>query len=314
MTLPLLTTSSIRCFRKCQKLYEYKYVKCVRPKKNAVPLDFGIAVHAGLEKYWETGDAGKALEGCHTALAEGDLEPQEQAKVLAAMTAYCQKWDASRHLWEVVSVEEEFLFDRKYAGKMDSIARHTMTGELYIIEHKTVGKDVEDPGDPYWVRLSYDLQIALYMAAVERIYGERPRVLYDVIRKPTIRLKKSESVAEFGKRVLSEYNQNPQRWFFRKEIHTDANVLNEVIDHAEETWDMIQEGKFHKNEYQCSVGFMTCEYINVCAGLESLSSDKFEEVPVAHPELSDTVNSGKAHAVAEALETEMEKENGKWKI
>lgn len=51
-----------------------------------------------------------------------------------------------------------------------------------VVEHKTTSSDI-GPGSSYWKRLTLDTQVSQYLGAEERAEG----MLYDVIRKPSIR-------------------------------------------------------------------------------------------------------------------------------
>lgn len=55
-----------------------------------------------------------------------------------------------------------------------------------VVEHKTTSADIT-PGSPYWRRLTLDAQVSLYL-------GGAGSLLYDVIRKPTLRPLKATPV------------------------------------------------------------------------------------------------------------------------
>lgn len=117
--LQLLTQSSLRTFRSCQRKYHYRYEKKARPIVDSEALSVGKRIHEALEIWWSTsGDITAALN----VLSD--------AKERAMMVGYHARWSKPP---KVIAVEKEFrmpLINPKtgaasktfeLAGKIDAI-------------------------------------------------------------------------------------------------------------------------------------------------------------------------------------------------
>jgi hypothetical protein len=112
----LLTSSRFTTWQRCPRAHHYRYeagiVSCDR---QSAALAFGTAIHAGLESWWLTiqaGDPGRALSGALEA-AEGSLGPLEMeepdpydlARLTALLCAYDARWQSWACGTEVLAVE-----------------------------------------------------------------------------------------------------------------------------------------------------------------------------------------------------------------
>lgn len=119
----------------------------------------------------------------------------ERAIVAALLSGYFWRWDTSP--LEVVATEQAFelplvnpatgaasrLF--RLAGKIDGVVR-LEDGRLAVMEHKTCSEDLSLDSD-YWRRLQIDQQISIYIHAARELGHDVATVIYDVIRKPTVK-------------------------------------------------------------------------------------------------------------------------------
>lgn len=85
----LLTQSSLRCFRSCQRRFFYRYVKRARPlRPKEEPLRMGTSIHRALEAWWKTGG------NLEAAIAQLDsADPYLLAKERAMIIGYHVRWD-----------------------------------------------------------------------------------------------------------------------------------------------------------------------------------------------------------------------------
>ncbi len=128
--LPLVTTSSLKCFRSCPRKYFHRYVQRRRPLASTAALRFGTLVHVGLEVWWRTGDVYAAVDAMR---AKGEPDPFELVKAEELLLGYHVRWIDER--LEVLAVEEEFVAalinpqtqaeSRTYqrGGKIDALVR-----------------------------------------------------------------------------------------------------------------------------------------------------------------------------------------------
>lgn len=126
--LPLVTTSSMRAFRRCSREYEISYVLGYTSVEQADALRFGTLFHKGLEVWWKTVDLGKAFDAMANA-----ADDYEFAKAQELMRGYHFMWKDEP--FEVLAVEAQFsaplinpatgAASKTYelGGKIDAVAR-----------------------------------------------------------------------------------------------------------------------------------------------------------------------------------------------
>jgi len=85
-------------------------------------------------------------------------------------------------------------------GKTDAIVR-LRDGRVAVMEHKTCSDDI-GPTSDYWTRLRIDGQISNYFLAARARGHDVQTVLYNVIRKPTIRPKQIPVLDEQGFKIV----------------------------------------------------------------------------------------------------------------
>lgn len=79
-----------------------------------------------------------------------------------------------------------------------------------------------------------DSQLQSYPLLVERCMGQRVKgLIYNVIRKPSIRHKQGETFDEFIQRISDEYSEKTTEYFWREEIPFQPK-------HAERVWRDLQ--------------------------------------------------------------------------
>jgi len=118
--------------------------------------------------------------------------------------------------------------------------------------------------------LPLDMQVQFYLYALSKITGRKPRgVLYNVIRRPQLRQKKSESSAEFRGRVHEDVKARPDHYFKRWEVPVSVDEMR----HFERSLsDMVREfvawcdGSVatYRNGNSCLRPW-PCSYLPVCS-------------------------------------------------
>jgi hypothetical protein len=201
--LPLLTTSSARAYRLCPRYYALTYEQGYRSVHTSDALSFGDLVHRALEQWWlaaQRGDPADAwLSHALSALASEE-DPYTRARAHALLVGYHARW--SDLTWQgeplrVLAVEREFVGpllnpetgapSRTWlrAGKLDAVVEAGRHGVL-VVEHKTTSEDIT-PGSTYWRRLTMDSQVSNYHVGARLLSYEPSGVLYDVIKKPSLK-------------------------------------------------------------------------------------------------------------------------------
>ena len=204
-----LTNSSMGTFRLCRRKYYWCYVMGWRPQHKATPLRLGSAVHLGLDllaRGAEKGDIHEAIDEFYEQVITGlaaspaihEIEYElhiEAVTVKSLLAGYASAWRDS----PLRVVESEKAFDLpivnpdtgravrifRQAGRRDRLCQ-LPDGQLALLETKTASEDI-GPDSDYRKQLRLNQQITMYLLALKAEGKVVCRVVYDVIRKPTIR-------------------------------------------------------------------------------------------------------------------------------
>jgi hypothetical protein len=187
----------------------YSYELRLKPARTADALRFGTRFHDGLE------NGEKPERPPYPLWAESEEDRADIDLQLATCDALL---DAYWEFWadapiDYVEKEQEFCLPLRnpatnypshrwtIAGKIDGIG-YTPDGRLMVVEHKTTSSDLE-PGSQYWMKLDIDQQVTLYLWAAREMGYPVEGIIYDVVRKPTIRPKgKVVDVDENGDPII----------------------------------------------------------------------------------------------------------------
>jgi len=283
----LVTASSLATFRDCARRYHYSHILQRVRQTESHALQFGKLMHAALAAWWQDGPT--AAVAYLTGIAD-QVAPVDAAKI-AAMLRY---YDPPRADYTMEAIEHEFVVPirnpvtgrsmRAYrlGGKVDGLVRD-VSGHRWILEHKTTSDQVIGFG-PYWQRLAIDHQITLYAAA-----HDARGVLYDVLRKPTLKLcKKDEYAAKCTHGVKSPEDVYRERceakakahlaevYQFRPVHFTDQDLTEARTD----LWQQCQilrrcerDGFWPRNSGSCRGFYGLCPYLDVCTNRASLDDD-----------------------------------------
>jgi hypothetical protein len=193
---------------------------------------------------------------------------------------------------------------------------------MAIMEHKTTNEDISLTSD-YWRRLRIDTQISHYMSAARHLGYDVQTVLYDVVRKPSIRPRRlqkkeleqietegiyhTEPVAKlpepnpeghiiesprmFGARLMQDIISRPDWYFARAEI---PRLDSDLEDYRWELWQMQQirreaakHQRYIRNTAEC-MRMGRCPYFDICTSANPFPTDVpdgFVIKTTQHPEL-----------------------------
>jgi len=244
---------------------------------------------------------------------------------------YIKKWVNDG----LIIVKSEVAFERKlenplsdhkragsrtfrHAGVIDKII--VFGDRMAIMEHKTTSSDI-GPNSEYWSHLRIDHQITGYLLGAQSLNYDVETVLYDVIRKPSIKPKKlvkkdlvewqkndryygeeieydpmidRETARLFGARLIDTIQSDSERYYQRQEI---PRLSQDYHDYSLEMLQISQQirqcqryGRWYRNSRACLQPFR-CEYADLCFGGLSPEScvdfppNGFHIVEDKHPEL-----------------------------
>lgn len=317
MSRSLLTSTRLSSLRRCPRQHYLRYEVGLSKVREATPLRFGRGFHYGLELYNARISSDMAVD-CVTAdyrTCPNWADPTDWAVEGETLQTLLLG-----HFWryqdddiEFVAAEQSFEIPLvnprtgrtsrtfRLAGKIDGIVR-LPDWRLAVLEYKTAGEDIS-PDSDYWLRLRCDGQISLYVMAARAMGHDVATVLYDVTRKPTIRLRKSETPEQYGERLLKDIGDRPDYYFQRREV---PRLEDELAEFSAELWQQAQlimatrrraasagPCAWFRNVSKLTCGF--CQFANLCLGAVRVDPDAppvgYEILDNVHPELSTTGDS-----------------------
>lgn len=232
--MELLSISKIKTFKSCRRLYELKYIEGVVADHKSDALEIGSSYHENIENLY----------------LKGDIETR-RTKADAMAIAYNEYIKPDLYSLDVEKWVEYPLNERyKLIGRIDG-----MTDNGIIVEHKTTSLNLEE----YEYNLQWDEQSLAYMLCT----GCR-KTLFTVIRKPTIRQRKSESDDEFFERMVQWYDTDTAQKIGMILIErSDAEVKEfekELLRMSEE----MNTDNLYRNTSHCRCWGRMCEYAPIC--------------------------------------------------
>jgi hypothetical protein len=261
-------------FKNCRKAWYFRNVEQLVPRIQGTARGIGSAVHKGIE----TGSVNDALalyaEIFPNDQTEADILETNKAIVQAMLEGYFERFGAGFPEAEEFIPEMKFEVEIinpttgaksksfKLSGKVDGIIK--VKGRWWLVEYKTAGQ----VGKSYIDKLALDTQITTYIHAVQRQLNIKiDGVIYRVLRKPTIKQTKKETVWQYLDRLTTDYKSRPEFYFFEERLYRSQNDLKEF---ESELWDLTQdmlkcrrENLWYKNTSRC-LDWGNCEFMPLC--------------------------------------------------
>lgn len=314
-----VSNSSISLFKACRFQWFLRYCLGVQHVVTPAYFDDGDIFHCSLDMHY-TGAAypeiKKYVRERYKALLDESL--MKSQKILDAIETrtvtlqgmvegYTKVYQDDLKKWETIFCEREFgvmLVDSDgmsfmYRGKIDMKIRERDTGDYYIVEHKTASQI----GVAYVSKLPMDSQVLTYLAMDHHNVknnpdwnagGEPKGCIYNVIKKPGIKVKQKETRQAYLKRLAEEYT-TPEKYpnyFYRDKIkHKKVRLIKFI----KEIKDIVPEMRAvagemmsaHKCERACA-DYGGCQYKDIClkGGLKGTHMAYYKVDSNLHPELS----------------------------
>lgn len=216
-----ISVSSFKDFTTCRRLYYYKRIKKYERLVFSIPFFVGRIVHVGMENLLkgkknaielmvEYFRKEKKIINDSFVLDEKKLDELNQQEHITKgmLIAYSKKYEKMLRDVKVLGneVEGSLQFDDNvtFVIKMDNIIK--IRGKKVLHELKTSKYITPD----YVKMIQTDVQTAAYFHFHNMIFEKEPvhEIMYDIIRKPSIRQKKNESYQAFLVR-LQEWYEKP---------------------------------------------------------------------------------------------------------
>lgn len=259
-----VSVSSIKDFMTCRRLYYYKRIKRYDRLEFDIPFLVGRVMHVGIGhllagkknaselmmKYFR--DEKKEIDMNFVLTEEQKEDLYEQEYVVKGMLeAYKRKYSQMLKGTKVLDNEVEGsieLNDKvKLVFKLDnllSIRRKKVLHELKTSKYITTD---------YVKSIQTDFQTATYFYAYNAVYNKSPiqEVMYDIIRKPSIRKKKNESDGAYLERLASWYEIPNDMSVFHIERFPQPKISeNDVFNTIDKVSKEMLKCKFKEDYYQ----------------------------------------------------------------
>lgn len=232
-----ITYSLLTKFCECPERFRMRVVEGWSESGLSEPLEFGNAFHLCLEKLPQPPEKTTQLYQ-QQRFEKNTVEPHQREEfeklmsmVEGAVHGHDKYWERDHSSMSWVAHEKKF--DVPYAidgvsirlrGKIDGIYREARdSNRLWLFETKTKS-EIDHEG--LHRTLKQDLQTMLYALVTQEMYGEQVSgFVYNVVRRPSIRPRRGETLYEFSVRCKEDYLSRPEFYFHRWEITLDRNDM-----------------------------------------------------------------------------------------
>lgn len=282
MTKLTLSHSAIALYLMCRRKYWLERIQRIEPLKKPHYLHAGNIVGSFLEAWYQGLPNPERIIDQQVKAIDTSLwssEEQHKFKIVVAglrgiTEVYPDYYADDLKNYRKIMCERDITIPLtehvNYNGKIDVLMQDA-AGDWWVLETKTAAMSTVDAN--YLDRVRVDWQVTGYLVLAEELLGIRPRgVLYNVIKKPAIRLKKGESHEAFAQRVYEEYTRNAKdkQYFVREEVIIGRPQINqwrkEMSFVCEEIWQAHQDAKaiWPMNTGACIEKYGACKYFELC--------------------------------------------------
>ena len=281
-----ITYSFISKFLSCKERTRLSYVEGWRPKSFKLPLEFGNIFHEMKETYYSCWNMDKARKCANDYVNKkmkrhgysgAEAQELDQLRALCHTTfiEYISHWNRNPSFTQKgigrftdrdinwIFLERKFKFPFRLSNGKTIQLTGKIDGELIdplskkgdnryrVLENKTKQKieefDIEHA-------LKKDCQTMIYLLANQNQFQKVPAgVLYNVIRRTSMKPKVKETYKEFCERIGSDIRSRPDFYFLRYRIditQEDIDIfvqktLDPILCQIVNWWESISENPFN---------------------------------------------------------------------
>lgn len=297
--------SSLGVMMDCPRKYFYQYERMLEQPGYSAALTLGSFVHAAVEEF--TGGRQDAMLATRGEYMKR-IDEQYHQKIIDDMKLARGIADIWRARWEkdhpFGNTKLEFLKSEMewginvispgetnwvHVGKSDGVVRHKEYDKVFLYELKTAA---DRDRDTYVHRLEIDKQVSSNILALKGMGYDCAGVIYDVIWKPGLRLKKEETQEELNARMLSAMGQD-DNYFERFIVYRNDRALDEHMHDLNGQFNHLDRlrssGNFYRNSGACDKYGRLCPYISLCMEGHEELEQVFKRRDRKLPELSTAI-------------------------
>lgn len=272
------TASSLACVRACPKKYENEYIKLMQIKKEREYLTFGTNGHEALAIFFEKGQ-NALVKHFDSEVYQDDSQKLMSGKIKALVTQFVFSDEAASI--KPIMVEEKIEYEcegKTIAGKIDLVGE--VGGKKWLIDHKFLS-DISDINS-----FKANSQMDSYLLALSKMGVHCEGIIWNLIRKPTIRVKKTETIDEYLVRLQDDVATRPDFYYMFLPVKRTPDEIQEnnpeiAMQIKYLNW-LKETGNFFKDRSRCG-DYGGCQFRSLCT--PGLSLDEFETRESKHPEL-----------------------------
>ena len=310
-----ITQSEIGEFTRCRYKWYLSYIQLITPKKTPHYFEDGSIFHNALENLGNgmsmidiaaqiKKEYENLVKDSKVMVTQDMLDDYDKRLItIQGMVAGYEKLygDEYKNEWVLLDAEEEFCVEflpGVFAmGKKDKRIRRVADGLPYLVEHKSAGQI----SSSYINKLPRDQQTLTYTWADSKAHPEEPvaGIIYDVVKKPSIRQKVKETRKEFLQRIELLYTEQPEKYFFRETLRYSGEKLKKfeanlkvLAGHMQKCIDDPKNNVYRSWPNACE-DFGGCAYKDICnkGSLKGHHMNGFYKRANKHQEL-DAQNEG----------------------
>jgi len=284
--------SSLDLYGTCPRKYYFHHELGLAPRREALPLTYGGALHEGLYRHY----LGRSMSEVLNAFAMRAADPRSQIPLsiddaikdksnysieygIYLLQRYVKRFPPEKEIFTPVTdvkgkpyLEMGFALDTGsglFYGRLDGIVRMKEDNGLYLLEHKHTMKVINET---YWKQFRMSNQITRYLWAVWQIMGEEPKgCIVNVLRTYPFKREPKEGLEEnVFQRMITSRTMTQMEAMSRQ---TDWQIA--LIQHSRKYG---IDAFFMNAPDACNQYFRDCDYMPLCRA--------------AHPAVFDAIRKG----------------------
>lgn len=296
-----VTFSLLAKFKNCRE-FARLYLKGWKPKNVSMAIVFGSITHSLFQQVYEdvrrkklTSPPTAEYVKKHIAMKEkewraenpkADDESLERLEVTCAIAeavlpAYFKYWKKDFALrWNKPETEFKHPFEvehRHTKKKMHTFLRGKIDASFFesskspwLFETKTKSRIGEQGETNLTDILPHEMQVGIYLIILAIDHKKTPAgLLYNIIRRPSVKPHKGESMTMFARRILLDVQKRPSYYFLRLRMSVDKQdlyvrrlELEDVVSDFLMWW--RGEAGHYKNSDYCENKYGTCSMLPIC--------------------------------------------------
>jgi len=209
--------SSTSQARSCWMKYYWHYIEGLTPKKKSAALTLGSAVHTAFEMFYTGSTDSDVLNWIKKSYEEdsGERNSVEEEDHRINMFTALGMW--AYYPYKNIQEFEEIIVEKEGKvtfGKMRNVrlvfridGLIKVGGVWWVREVKTTGLAMSQ----FMGRCTKSVQASVYVYCARKLGYDVAGVMFDVIKKPLLRRRKTETCDDFGRRIMADYAEDSKR-------------------------------------------------------------------------------------------------------